>query len=202
MHVPAPAGRLRSVLAAFVIAAAAVGGLPRLAPTFAVAEPADAAAKSAFETAKELGTVDAWNAFLKAYPAGFHADMARAYLKKLGEQPQADTPAPPAAASSARATERRCSQSKSLKSKSSAEPTKITFINNSGMYRAILWIDFNGDPQSYGGLNPGEQQTFETFRSHPWMIATGPGDCLQIFLPAAEPATIELLRMPADDGRR
>lgn len=40
--------------------------------------------QSAFETAKELGSADAWNAFLAAYPSGFYADMARAYLKKAG----------------------------------------------------------------------------------------------------------------------
>ena len=44
-------------------------------------------AKDAFEAAKELGTVDAWNAFLASYPKGFLADLARAYLKKLGAAP-------------------------------------------------------------------------------------------------------------------
>ena len=41
-------------------------------------------AKEAFEAAKELGTTAAWNAFLESYPTGFHADLARAYLEKLG----------------------------------------------------------------------------------------------------------------------
>ncbi len=59
----------------------------------AVAEPADVSEKDAFEAAKGLGTVDAWEAFLKSYPSGFHADLARAYIKKLGEGAQATTPA-------------------------------------------------------------------------------------------------------------
>lgn len=42
----------------------------------------DADARSAFEAAKELGTVEAWDAFLSNYPSGFYADLARAYLKK------------------------------------------------------------------------------------------------------------------------
>ncbi len=41
-------------------------------------------AKDAFAAAKELGTADAWNAFLASYPKGFLADLARAYLNKLG----------------------------------------------------------------------------------------------------------------------
>ena len=47
------------------------------------AKSADAAA--AFNSAKELGTVEAWDAFLSNYPTGFHADLARAYVKKLSE---------------------------------------------------------------------------------------------------------------------
>jgi hypothetical protein len=55
----------------------------------------DSAEKEAFEAAKELGTVEAWDAFLSHYSNGFRADLARAYVKKLGEAPAA-TPAAPA----------------------------------------------------------------------------------------------------------
>ncbi len=165
-------------------------------PPAANGEPGKDAAKDAFETAKELGTPEAWNAFLTAYPNGFYADMARAYLKKAGGA--AGTPELPP--SSARAAERPCSERSKLRTEHSREPTKITFVNKSGMYRAILWIDEDGNPRDYGGVHDGDQVTFDTYRTHPWMIATGPGDCLQIFLPAAEPATVELVRLAADDG--
>lgn len=39
--------------------------------------------KDAFESAKELGTIEAWEAFLKSFPTGFRADLARAYVKRL-----------------------------------------------------------------------------------------------------------------------
>ncbi len=42
--------------------------------------------KEAFELAKEVGTKEAWNAFLKRFPSGFYADLARAALAK-GETP-------------------------------------------------------------------------------------------------------------------
>jgi len=51
--------------------------------------------KQAFDDAKELGTVEAWNAFLANYPTGFHADLARAYLNKLGRTVPAAVPASP-----------------------------------------------------------------------------------------------------------
>lgn len=152
---------------------------------------------AAFQSAKELGTAEAWNAFLANYPTGFHADLARAYLKKVGEQ--SETPA--LAPSSARAAEYQCSERNKLRSEKSGEPTKITFVNKSGMYRAFMWIDFDGKLQDYGGVNSGDRVTFDTFRTHPWMIATGPGDCLQIFMPAAEPATVELVRLEADEPK-
>lgn len=64
----------------------------------ALAQTSASEEKDAFEAAKELGTVEAWNAFLANYSSGFHADLARAYLKKLGEQQQAAPAAPPPAA--------------------------------------------------------------------------------------------------------
>jgi hypothetical protein len=60
----------------------------------ALAETSATAEKEAFEAAKELGTVEAWNAFLAHSSKGFHADLARAYLKKLSGQPQAVAPPP------------------------------------------------------------------------------------------------------------
>lgn len=196
--------RLPAVLIVAAVAAFATSGLlTRLdvgvGPAFA--QGVQAGEKEAFEAAKELGTKDAWDAFLASYPKGFYADMARAYIKKIDAPPEAAAPAAPVLVpSSARAGERPCSDRNALRSEHSREPTKITFINKSGMYRSFLWIDFDGKLKDYGGVNAGEQITFDTFRTHPWMIATGPGDCLQIFMPAAEPATVELLRLAADDA--
>ena len=45
---------------------------------------ADVPQKDAFEAVRELGTVEAWETFLTRYPSGFYADLARAYLIKLG----------------------------------------------------------------------------------------------------------------------
>jgi hypothetical protein len=154
--------------------------------------------EAAFNSSKELGTADAWNAFLANYPTGFHADLARAYLKKLSEQPAA---APAATlAATAVAQELSCSELNKVHSINSDVPTKVTFVNTSGMYRSIQWIDFKGNIKDYGGLDAGKQATFDTFVTHPWMIATGPGDCLQIFMPVATPATIDLRRLAVDDG--
>ena len=52
--------------------------------------------KEAYEAAKELGTLEAWEAFLNNFSKGFRADLARAYLKRLGaSSPTTKTSPPP-----------------------------------------------------------------------------------------------------------
>ncbi|MDH4981659.1 SH3 domain-containing protein [Hyphomicrobium sp. D-2] len=81
--------------AAFVLAGAV---LPAPFSTPALAQAESNAEKDAFAAAKELGTADAWNAFLANFPTGFHADLARAYIKSLSSeaQPAAEAPIPEA----------------------------------------------------------------------------------------------------------
>ena len=91
-------------LAAAILAAPHAGRTPPWPVTSAHAE--DVSAKDAFEAAKELGTLEAWNAFLDRYPDGFFADLARAYVKRLagGEAGEAK-PADPAKAEPEKAAE-------------------------------------------------------------------------------------------------
>ncbi len=41
--------------------------------------------KEAFEQSKELGSIEAWEAFLNRFPTGYRADLARAYVKRLAQ---------------------------------------------------------------------------------------------------------------------
>lgn len=159
-------------------------------PTTDTAKPASGnAEKDAYEAAKELGTVEAWEAFLNSYPSGFRADLARAYMKKLGATPGAakkSEATPAGATQTARdATKVSCSAQGKMRSKTSNTPTKITFINESGAYRSVMWLDFDGRPKPYADLNAGERVTIETFLTHPWMATDGPGNCIEIVLPRA-----------------
>jgi hypothetical protein len=63
--------------------------------------PGGMSEREAFDAAKELGTIEAWEAFLNNYPTGFRADLARAYVKRIASEPAGPPPAagaPPAAA--------------------------------------------------------------------------------------------------------
>ena len=150
--------------------------------------------KDAFAAAKELGTADAWNAFLANYPTGFHADLARAYLKKLaGSSAPPPEQAPAASAKPTRpAIKVSCSKQGQIRSKNSDTAAKITFKNNSGAYRSILWLDFKGQPKNYANLNSGEEITLETYLTHPWMVTDGPGNCVAIALPRGGTSLVEL----------
>jgi peptidoglycan hydrolase-like protein with peptidoglycan-binding domain len=58
----------------------------------------DVTEKEAFEAAKELGTIEAWEAFLTNFSTGFRADLARAYVKQIANDPPAPAAVQPAAA--------------------------------------------------------------------------------------------------------
>jgi len=57
--------------------------LPLVSAAHAQAVTNDSDEKEAFEASKALGTIEAWQAFVKAFPTGFRADLARAYMSKL-----------------------------------------------------------------------------------------------------------------------
>ncbi len=189
-----------AVLSVIVPASPALAGAvqtePQKGATSSPEDQGNPAAQAAFNSAKELGTPEAWNAFLANYPKGFYSDLARAYLQKQTDK--APALAPVAVAAPTTIQEVSCTEQSKLRSLSSDIRTKVTFVNTSEMYRSVLWIDFNGSPKDYGGIKPGGELTLDTFVTHPWMIATGPGDCLQIFMPAAGPSRVDLRRLAAD----
>jgi hypothetical protein len=152
------------------------------------AQNAPASEKDAFEAAKELGTVEAWDAFLSNYPTGFHADLARAYVKKLGDPatpPPAgeSTPLPSDSVSGEPSQERPCADARKLKSQRSDKPAKIRFVNESDGTIILQWIDFSGALKEYGEVPPGAQLTQDTFITHPWIAAYQEGSCRQLFMP-------------------
>ena len=150
------------------------------------------AEKEAFDSAKELGTIEAWDAFLSSYPSGFRADLARAYIKTLDAKPSAPASEVKAVTPAVSGGEVSCSQLSTLRSGNSDTPTKITFVNNSGAHRAILWLDPTGQPREYASLNTGQEVTLDTFLTHPWMVTDGPGNCLQIVMPSPGGRVVEL----------
>ncbi len=92
----------------------------------------------------------------------------------------------------AQAADVSCKQLFKLKSIKSGSPTTITFVNASNAQRGLLWLGFDGHPKDYGNLAPGQSRTQKTFVGHPWMITNGPGDCIEIVMPAQGGSVVRL----------
>ena len=96
------------------------------------------------------------------------------------------------AALPAQAADPSCQQLFKLKSKNSDTPTSITFVNGASTMRGIMWLGFDGQPKDYANLQVGESVTLQTFLTHPWMVVTGPGDCLEIVMPVEGGSVVSL----------
>ncbi len=104
------------------------------------------------------------------------------------------------AASSAHAADASCNQLFKLKSKNSDTATTITFVNGASTMRGIMWLGFDGQPKDYANLQVGESVTLQTFVTHPWMVVTGPGDCLEIVMPVAGGSVVSLFDEGSNAG--
>ncbi len=155
--------------------------------------------KEAFEAAKDLGTVEAWEAFLKSFSSGFRADLAKAYIKKLAEggpagnqQSPADAGPAPDNAALPDAEALACREVGKLRSEKSASAAKLVFSNQSDSERRITWIDFRGKEQKSIILAPGQENIQQTFLTHPWLVRDADGKCLQVFRALGEESMARL----------
>ncbi|XP_007903128.1 von Hippel-Lindau-like protein [Callorhinchus milii] len=68
-----------------------------------------------------------------------------------------------------------------LRSLNSAEATFISFVNKSQRTVRPWWIDFEGFPQQYDDIEPGESLDMCTYLTHPWLFRDADtGDELRI----------------------
>jgi von Hippel-Lindau disease tumor suppressor protein len=74
------------------------------------------------------------------------------------------------------------SRVRGAKSQNSNTPVKVTFVNKSGEFRAVMWADFKGKLVPYANLEPGQKYTVNTFATHPWVFTDGPGNCIEMWV--------------------
>jgi len=87
--------------------------------------------------------------------------------------------------------ERRQKEMRSLKSRHSDNPTRITFHNNMDHDAKIYWVDFSGEPHLKRFLSPNETYTEDTFEGHVWHVVDDKsGALLKAEVAAAEPVWI------------
>lgn len=93
---------------------------------------------------------------------------------------------------SASASAASCDMFGNLKSIDSGIPITLEITNRADSYRAVLWLDYQGNPVDYYGLNAGQSYKQQTFVGHPWMFANDLGDCTQITVPQKDTTRIDI----------
>jgi hypothetical protein len=83
--------------------------------------------------------------------------------------------------------DRGCDAAESTRSRSSTESTAINFENKTADVVRIYWLNFRGERVQFASLGPGKTLRQETYTTHPWLVTDAAGDCLGLYLPAAEP---------------
>ncbi|XP_062853998.1 von Hippel-Lindau disease tumor suppressor [Trichomycterus rosablanca] len=63
-----------------------------------------------------------------------------------------------------------------VRSLDSRIPVGVVFCNRSPRMVKLLWIDFRGEPKSYGDLQPQTGKRIHTFVGHPWMFRDAESD--------------------------
>ncbi len=63
-------------------------------PAESNSSPSGISEKEAFDNAKDLNTIEGWEAFLNSYNTGFRADLARAYVKRLAGESRSTSTTP------------------------------------------------------------------------------------------------------------
>jgi hypothetical protein len=76
-----------------------------------------------------------------------------------------------------------CNLEPTLRSTSGEWAAVITFSNQRTEPIELIWLDYAGKRRSYGPLAAGASRVQGTYATHPWIIATRSGACLEIRVP-------------------
>jgi hypothetical protein len=67
------------------------------------------------------------------------------------------------------------------------QPVRVQFTNSTNGKIKIYWLDPEGQRILYHILKKGERHLYRTYVTHPWVITTGEGTCLRLYLPSTDP---------------
>lgn len=78
-----------------------------------------------------------------------------------------------------------CEEEKNLRSLGTQFVTYIYFTNARSEVIRLYWINHQGARQLYATLEHGQTRSFQTYITHPWLVADSQDKCVGIYMPAA-----------------
>jgi uncharacterized membrane protein YedE/YeeE len=89
-----------------------------------------------------------------------------------------------------------------LRSQHGTQQTAVRFINATGVILELHWIDWNGQLQQYGTIEPGREWVQITYLGHPFLLRTAEGRDVAVVAPLPRPgiARISSTCLPSGPG--
>ena len=85
-----------------------------------------------------------------------------------------------------------CATIASARSPNSNVPAVLNFVNRGPDARIVAWVGFDGKPNNFGVVGPGQSKTVNTFAGHIWAVAYTNGACAKVKTATAGQATVQM----------
>ncbi|MFI2412138.1 hypothetical protein [Streptomyces sp. NPDC018947] len=79
-----------------------------------------------------------------------------------------------------------------LRSQDSTRQTSVRFVNASTVSLDVNWVGWDGQPQSYGAIEPGGHRVLSTYVGHPFLLRTADGRDVAVVEPLSQPAVARI----------
>jgi hypothetical protein len=96
----------------------------------------------------------------------------------------------------ATAQQRHPAEEQGIKSLESKIKTEMMLVNKTKQPVKVFWIDYKGKRKLDATLKPGEAHTVTTYLTHPWLVTDAKENAWAIFLPDAQPRTVDIVVPP------
>jgi hypothetical protein len=86
----------------------------------------------------------------------------------------------------------RCSYASALRSVRGSSPIHVVFVNETDSPKSIFWLNYEGKPEFWRRIGPGESFPQDTYMTHPWMVQDEAGQCVGVYLPTSTQTKFKL----------
>jgi hypothetical protein len=89
-----------------------------------------------------------------------------------------------------------CAKESGYKSLNADQVVRVQFTNATNGRINIYWLNYDGHRILFNTLRKGENHSFQTYVTHPWVITTTHDACLMLYLPSSDPNQFVTISKP------